>query len=133
MTMSEICWFETGNKISHPDPVYSSHHQITNMDYKLIALTKRVYNHAYDAILPTRPELSQAGKTVLITAATGGIAYAIARNFGIAGADKVIITGRSEERLKTALTIQAHYIAVLERILSCWCNARSLSNIAGLS
>ena len=83
------------------------------MDYKLIALTKRVHNRAYDAILPTRPELSQADKTVLITAGTGGIAYAIARNFGIAGAEKVIITGRSEERLKTAvksLTDELHAI-----------------------
>ncbi|KAI1063146.1 hypothetical protein LB507_005555 [Fusarium sp. FIESC RH6] len=83
------------------------------MDYKLIALTKRVHNRAYDAILPARPELSQADKTVLITAGTGGIAYAIARNFGIAGAEKVIITGRSEERLKTAvksLTDELHAI-----------------------
>ncbi|KAJ4110262.1 hypothetical protein NW768_012022 [Fusarium equiseti] len=73
------------------------------MDSQPLTLTKRIHKRAYDAILPTRPELSQAGKTVLITAGTGGIAYAIARNFGIAGASKVIITGRSEERLKSAV------------------------------
>ena len=73
------------------------------MEFKTIPLTQRIHNRPYDAILPTRPELSQAGKTVLITGATAGIAYAIARNFGFAGADKVIITGRSEEKLKSAV------------------------------
>nr|CEG05568.1 unnamed protein product [Fusarium clavum] len=73
------------------------------MEFKTIPLTQRIHNRPYDAILPTRPELSQAGKTVLITAGTAGIAYAIARNFGFAGADKVIITGRSEEKLKSAV------------------------------
>jgi NAD(P)-dependent dehydrogenase (short-subunit alcohol dehydrogenase family) len=73
------------------------------MEFKVIPLTERTYNRAYEAILPTRPELSQAGKTILITGGTAGIAYAIARNFGIAGADKVIITGRSDEKIKSAV------------------------------
>ncbi|TVY69960.1 Granaticin polyketide synthase putative ketoacyl reductase 1 [Fusarium oxysporum f. sp. cubense] len=47
--------------------------------------------------------LPTAGKTALITGDTGDIAYAIARNSDVAGADKVIITGRSEERLKSAV------------------------------
>ncbi|KAH7269012.1 uncharacterized protein BKA55DRAFT_669051 [Fusarium redolens] len=73
------------------------------MEFKVIPLTERTHNRAYEAILPTRPELSQAGKTILITGGTAGIAYAIARNFGIAGADKVIITGRSDEKIKSAV------------------------------
>ncbi|KAM0083917.1 hypothetical protein ACKRZS_003862 [Fusarium odoratissimum] len=49
------------------------------------------------------PNCPRLVKTVLLTGGTGGIAYAIARSFGVAGANKVIITGRSEERLKSAV------------------------------
>lgn len=39
---------------------------------------------------------------MLVTGGTGGIGYAIAKNFGIAGATRVILTGRTLERLDTA-------------------------------
>ncbi|KAM5341356.1 hypothetical protein ACJ41O_014387 [Fusarium nematophilum] len=62
--------------------------------------TKNVYRAAYPAISPTRPELSQAGKTVLITGGSAGIGLAIAHAFSQAGAQRVIILGRREERVR---------------------------------
>ena len=40
------------------------------------------------------------GKTALVTGATGNLGKAVAEGYGIAGA-KVMLTGRSEEKLKT--------------------------------
>ncbi|KAL1857490.1 hypothetical protein Daus18300_010355 [Diaporthe australafricana] len=56
----------------------------------------------YPAIDPRRPELSQAGRTILITGGNGGIGFAIARAFIIAGAKRVIILGRGPEKVKSA-------------------------------
>ncbi|EXL93393.1 hypothetical protein NOF04DRAFT_13687 [Fusarium oxysporum II5] len=79
-----------------------THFDVT-IGFKAVSLTERTHTRAYEAILPTCPELSRDGKKVLLTGGTGGIVYAIARSFGVAGANKVIITGRSEERLKSAV------------------------------
>ncbi|RYP32952.1 hypothetical protein DL767_004968 [Monosporascus sp. MG133] len=65
-------------------------------------LTKTYRREPYSAISPLRPELSQAGKTILITGGTAGIGYAIARAFLQASAAKVIILGRSTEKAKAA-------------------------------
>lgn len=59
--------------------------------------TKTYHTKPYDAISPLRPELSQAGRTVLITGGNDGIGYAAARAFGRASAAKVIIVGRRAE------------------------------------
>ncbi|KAK4235393.1 hypothetical protein C8A03DRAFT_36746 [Achaetomium macrosporum] len=53
----------------------------------------------YPAISPLRPELSQAGKTVLVVGGSVGIGFAIARAFVQASASHVIITGRREQVL----------------------------------
>ncbi|KAF9874659.1 hypothetical protein CkaCkLH20_07796 [Colletotrichum karsti] len=58
----------------------------------------------YPAISPSRPELNQSGKTVLITGGSSGIGFAIARNFVAADAERVIILGRREETVKTVVT-----------------------------
>ncbi|KAI2471042.1 NAD(P)-binding protein [Annulohypoxylon bovei var. microspora] len=57
-------------------------------------LTHTAHRTSYPAISPLRPELSQAGKTVLITGGSAGIGYAIAQAFVQARAAKVIILGR---------------------------------------
>ncbi|KAI0125759.1 hypothetical protein BJ170DRAFT_632400 [Xylariales sp. AK1849] len=64
--------------------------------------TKTFHKKPYDAISPLRPELSQAGRTVLITGGNDGIGYAAAQAFGRAGAAKVIIVGRRTEVNKAA-------------------------------
>ncbi|ROT37791.1 NAD(P)-binding protein [Sodiomyces alkalinus F11] len=55
---------------------------------------QKYHKAPYPAIDPKRPELSQAGKTVLITGGNTGIGFAIARAFTAASAKRVILTGR---------------------------------------
>ena len=63
----------------------------------------KVYrNSPYPAISPTRPELTQRGKTVLITGGNSGIGYAIARGFVTALAKRVIILGRRADVVQSA-------------------------------
>lgn len=62
-------------------------------------VTKTVHRDAYPAILPTRPELSQAGKVVLVTGGGTGVGHSIARAFVQASAHTVIITGRRADVL----------------------------------
>ncbi|OTB06423.1 hypothetical protein M426DRAFT_318834 [Hypoxylon sp. CI-4A] len=70
-------------------------------------LTPTYHTTAYPAISPLRPELSQAGKTVLVTGGSTGIGYAIARGFVQARARKVIILGRrGEKAVSAAATLQ---------------------------
>ncbi|KAM0461195.1 hypothetical protein ACHAPV_004511 [Trichoderma viride] len=63
---------------------------------------KQYHRKPYAAISPSRPELSQAGKTVVVTGGNSGIGYAIARNFIKASAKHVIILGRRQEVVKSA-------------------------------
>lgn len=62
--------------------------------------TKAYHKAPYDAIDPTQPSLSAAGKTVLITAGHTGIGFSIAQNFATAGASHVILLARRREVLK---------------------------------
>lgn len=63
-----------------------------------------MHTSSYPTINPAlNPLLSQAGKTVLITGATAGIGFAMAKSFVTASASKVIITGRRQERLDEAV------------------------------
>ncbi|KAL7930457.1 hypothetical protein V8C35DRAFT_324323 [Trichoderma chlorosporum] len=79
---------------------------ISNQDciipYRVISITDKTHNASYQAISPTRPALSQAGRTVLITGGSGGIGYGIALAFAAAGADRVIIVGREEAKQQAA-------------------------------
>ncbi|KAI1430306.1 putative short-chain dehydrogenase [Xylaria sp. FL1777] len=64
--------------------------------------TDKVYKNTYPAIDASRPELSQEGKTVLITGGHTGIGYGISRAFLRASAAKVIVLGRRKDVLATA-------------------------------
>jgi NAD(P)-dependent dehydrogenase (short-subunit alcohol dehydrogenase family) len=58
------------------------------------------HNETYTAIDPSNPELSQAGKTVVITGAGSGIGRATALSFAKAGASTLVLTGRTESTLQ---------------------------------
>ncbi|CAH0046542.1 unnamed protein product [Clonostachys solani] len=59
-----------------------------------LPILKKYHKEPYPGISPTRPELSQKGKTVLVAGGSTGIGYAIAEAFITAQADRVIVTGR---------------------------------------
>lgn len=64
--------------------------------------TKKVHRTTYPSIDPARPELSQAGRTVLITGGGTGIGLSIGKSFALAGAKRVIIVGRRANVLADA-------------------------------
>ncbi|KAH6605201.1 hypothetical protein Trco_006908 [Trichoderma cornu-damae] len=70
--------------------------------YRVISITEKTHRASYPAISPSRPALSQAGRTVLVTGGSGGIGYRIALAFAAAGADRVVIVGRDEEKQKAS-------------------------------
>ncbi|KAM0551238.1 hypothetical protein ACHAPJ_008583 [Fusarium lateritium] len=68
------------------------------------------HRESYAAISPSRPELSQAGHTVLVAGASTGIGFSIAESFAAAAATRVIITGRRQDVLDNAAAkIRAKY------------------------
>lgn len=64
--------------------------------------TKTVHSDVYPAIDPSRPELNQAGKTVLVPGGGTGVGFAIAAAFVRAGAERVIIMSRRANVLAAA-------------------------------
>ncbi|KPM35466.1 hypothetical protein AK830_g11094 [Neonectria ditissima] len=67
-----------------------------------VYFTKLNHHKPYPFISPTRPELSAAGKNVVVTGGGTGIGRAVAVTFGQAGAKSVSIIGRRIDRLKAA-------------------------------
>ena len=66
--------------------------------------------NAYPAISSTRPEVSLAGKSVLVTGGGYGIGASIARSCAAAGARRIAISGRSKEKLlSTAAELHESY------------------------
>jgi len=57
----------------------------------------------YPAIDPSRPELSQRGRAVLVTGSSSGIGFYTARAFAKAGAATVVLTGRRGRSLTAAV------------------------------
>lgn len=68
----------------------------------MVSFTKTWHNDTYSAISPTLPELSVAGKNIVITGGGTGIGKAAAIAFAQAGAKSVAILGRRIDRLETA-------------------------------
>ncbi|KAK4187664.1 putative short chain dehydrogenase reductase [Podospora australis] len=66
--------------------------------------TKTWHNSPYPFISPSRPELSAAGKNVVVTGGGTGIGQAIAIAFAQAGATSVTIIGRRLEKLTSGVT-----------------------------
>ncbi|KAI0449729.1 NAD(P)-binding protein [Xylaria acuta] len=61
------------------------------------------HHEPYPAIDPSRPELSQHGRAVLVTGSSSGIGFYIARAFAKAKAATVILTSRQEGSLTAAV------------------------------
>jgi NAD(P)-dependent dehydrogenase (short-subunit alcohol dehydrogenase family) len=73
-----------------------------NMALELPTYTKTFHRKPYPAIDVTNPANSVAGKVIVVTGGGMGIGLHIALAFAKAGAKAVIITGRTESRLRTA-------------------------------
>lgn len=72
--------------------------------------TSKFHHAPYDAISPTNPSLSTAGKTVLITGGGRGIGLAITTAFSQSGAAHIVITGRTRSSLVSAAEkLEAEY------------------------
>ncbi|GKT45449.1 short chain dehydrogenase citE [Colletotrichum spaethianum] len=69
-----------------------------------MTFTKTIHKKPYATIFPSRPELSQAGRTILITGGSAGIGFAIAESFAQAGAKRVIILGRRQNLVDEAVS-----------------------------
>lgn len=65
-------------------------------------VTKTVHTEPYPAISPSRPELNQVGKVVLVTGGGTGVGFNIAKAFVRASADTIIIIGRRADVLEKA-------------------------------
>ncbi|SPQ26318.1 588c37c8-167c-4bd2-9407-c1eed63c842f [Thermothielavioides terrestris] len=68
-----------------------------------VPFVKTVHKQPYAAISPSRPELSQAGKTVLVLGGSISIGLSIAKSFVQASASHVIVTGRRQTVLDNAV------------------------------
>lgn len=75
--------------------------------------TETWHNTSYDAISPTRSELSVANKTVIVTGGSRGIGAESARAFAAADASHVVLIGRTQSSLsETAESIQKEFASV---------------------
>ncbi|KAE9401801.1 short-chain dehydrogenase/reductase [Gymnopus androsaceus JB14] len=72
------------------------------VSYKL-KLTPTYHRDTYPSISPTKPSLTQTGKTILITGGGDGIGLEIARSFAKARASRIIIVGRRAGLLDEAV------------------------------
>jgi short-subunit dehydrogenase involved in D-alanine esterification of teichoic acids len=104
-------------------------------DLRKTNVTKTVHSQVYDAISPTRPELSHAGKTILITGGGTNVGLGIASSFVHASASTVIIVGRRAEVLEQAkiqLEAAAKAAGTGTKILARACDIVNTSDADGL-
>ncbi|OHX00524.1 short chain dehydrogenase [Colletotrichum incanum] len=69
-----------------------------------MTFTKTIHRKPYSTIYPSRPELSQTGRTILITGGSAGIGFAIAEGFAQAGAKRIIVLGRRRNLVEEAVS-----------------------------
>ncbi|KAF2495977.1 short chain dehydrogenase [Lophium mytilinum] len=67
------------------------------------SFTGPLKKNTYPAISTSRPELSHAGKTVLITGGATGIGYATGEAFALASAARIILVARRPDSLDSAV------------------------------
>lgn len=107
-----------------------------NMDNQFATdMTRAVRKAEYAAISPARPELSQAGRTVLITGGASGIGYFTAQAFIRADAAAVVIVGRRAETLAKARAELQERAGELKKptvVIAEVCDVSSREAVAGL-
>jgi len=98
-------------------------------------LTKTVHGQPYPAISPTRSELSQAGKTILITGGGTGTGFAMAQAFIRASAATIVIIGRRADVLDTArsrLEQEAQEVGTGAKIITFPCDVLKTEEVDAL-
>ncbi|KAL9027761.1 MAG: hypothetical protein Q9196_003765 [Gyalolechia fulgens] len=73
------------------------------------------HNDSYAAISPKRAELASTGKTVIITGAGGAIGRETAKAFAIAGAERLVLIGRTDATLRQT----KEYVEGIENSTAC--------------
>ncbi|KAL2853961.1 hypothetical protein BJX68DRAFT_254003 [Aspergillus pseudodeflectus] len=98
----------------------------------LVSFTKTWHSEPYPFISPTRPELSAAGKNVVITGGGSGIGKAMAIAFAQAGAKSVAIVGRRLDRLEATVEeiTAANGYSSTTQVLSETADIRTLASIS---
>ncbi|KAG8162685.1 hypothetical protein KVR01_007163 [Diaporthe batatas] len=75
------------------------------------------HNDTYPAISPSRPELSAGDKTIVIIGSGTGIGRQTAVSFAKAGASRIVLLGRREDKLKETASLVASASAVTEALV----------------
>ncbi|KAM0325974.1 hypothetical protein ACHAQA_007280, partial [Verticillium albo-atrum] len=68
-----------------------------------LAFTKSIHHTSCPSIAPSRPELSQGGKTVLVAGGSAGVGLNIVRSFAAAAAARLILVSRRRSVLDAAV------------------------------
>ncbi|KAL3444391.1 hypothetical protein BJX65DRAFT_319996 [Aspergillus insuetus] len=93
----------------------------------------KIQRFPYEAISPHRPQLSQKGRTVIVTGGSSGIGYAISRAFAQASADRVIIVGRRPAAVtEAAASLSAELPSYQGKVDGRVCDISSLDSIEQL-
>lgn len=82
-----------------PNNTLNLSHRYTTMSAPFPSPTTKWHSNTYPSLSPSRPSLSAAGKTVLITGGGSGIGAATALSFAEASASRIALVGRREQPL----------------------------------
>ena len=108
----------------------------SNLDNQFATdITKTTHKEEYPSISTTRPELSQAGRIVLITGGGAGIGFFTAKAFIRANAAIILIVSRRPEVLPQARLDLQKKVKHLEKpaiVVHGVCDAADSQSVAGL-